>query len=62
MNKFIKHGSLQDQKIIDTLHQSAKDYENGEILEVKDVLIDIINAITEFEAAEEKIAKRISRI
>lgn len=53
--KFFKNGELKDKKIVAALHKAAEDYENGEIAEVKDVLIDIINAITEFEDAEERI-------
>ena len=49
MSKFYRKGELQDKKIVEALEQAAKDYENGEILEVKGVLIEIINAITEFE-------------
>lgn len=47
--KFYKNGELKDKKIVAALRQAADDYENGEILEVKGVLIDIINAITDFE-------------
>lgn len=47
--RFFKKGELQDKQIIAALHQAAEDYENGEIIEVKDVLIEIINAITDFE-------------
>lgn len=54
MSKFFKKGELQDKKIAAALRQAADDYENGEILEVKNVLIDIINAITEFEQEYEK--------
>ena len=49
MSKFFKKGELQDKKIVAALHKAAEDYENGEIEEVKGVLIDIINAITDFE-------------
>lgn len=49
MSKFFKKGELQDKKIAAALRQAAEDYENGEIEEVKGVLIDIINAITDFE-------------
>jgi hypothetical protein len=54
MSKFFKKGELQDKKIAEALRQAAEDYENGEILEVKGVLIDIINAITEFEEKYEE--------
>ena len=49
MNRFFKKGELQDKKIVAALHQAAQDYENGELVEVKDLLIEIINAITDFE-------------
>lgn len=49
MSKFFKKGELQDKKIAAALRQAAEDYENGEIAEVKGVLIDIVNAITDFE-------------
>lgn len=49
MTKFFEKGNLQDKQIIAALHQAAEDYENGEIIEVKDMLIEIINAITDFE-------------
>lgn len=51
MSKFFKNGELQDEKIVAALHQAAEAYENGEIVETKCVLIDIINAITDFEAS-----------
>ena len=54
MSNFFKKGELQDEKIAAALRQAAEDYENGEILEVKGVLIDIINAITEFEQEYEE--------
>lgn len=53
MSKFFKKGELQDKKIVAALHQAAEDYANGEIIEVKDVLIEIINAITDFEQDQE---------
>ena len=52
--RFFKKGELLDQKIIDTLHQAAFDWENGEIAEVKDTLLDILAAIREFERKVEK--------
>lgn len=52
-NKFFKNGELQDKQIVKALYQAAEDYENGEIIETKDVLIEIINAITDFESEQE---------
>jgi len=52
--KFFKKGELQDQYIVEALHQAAFDWENGEIAEVKDTLLDIISAIRQFERKVEK--------
>ena len=42
-------GELNDAKIIATLKQAAKDYENGEILEVHGVLKEIVRAIDHYD-------------
>lgn len=52
-NKFIRNGELQDKKIIKALTQATKDYENGAILETRDLLLDICVAINEFEDLQE---------
>ena len=52
MSKYFKKGELQDEKIVAALRQAAEAYENGEIIETKGVLIDIINAITDFENSQ----------
>lgn len=52
--RFFKKGELLDQKIISALNQAAQDWENGEISEVKDLLLDIISAIREFERRVDK--------
>lgn len=49
MSKFFKKGELQDKKIIAALKQAADDYENGEIAEVRDLLVEIVKAIDEFD-------------
>ena len=46
--KFFKNGELDDKKIITTLKRAADDYENGELIEVRDVLMEIVEAIDEF--------------
>lgn len=53
MSKFFGNGELQDAEIVEALRKAAEDYENGEIVEVKDVLIDIIIAINHFESEYE---------
>ena len=47
--RFIKNGELKDKKIMEALLQATKDYENGAIAEARDTLVDIVNAIDEFE-------------
>ena len=47
-NPFIRHGELEDEKIMMALRQAVNDYENGEIAEVHDLLIDIVEAIEKF--------------
>lgn len=50
---FYENGNLEDEKIIVALHQAAEDYKNGELMEVRDLLLDIVNAIDAFEKSEE---------
>ena len=49
-NKFFAKGELKDDKIITALKRAANDYENGEIAEVHDLLLEIAAAIEEWEA------------
>lgn len=41
-------GELNDTEIIKALRQAADDYEDGEVSEVHDLLIEITNAIESF--------------
>lgn len=50
---FYKNGKLKDKKIESALRQAADDYENGELIEVRDLLQDIVDAINEFESDKE---------
>ena len=47
--RFIRNGQLQDDKISAALQQASKDYRNGEIAEVRDLLLEIVAAIDEWE-------------
>ena len=51
---FIKHGELQDIKIINALKEAVRDYEDGAISEVRDLLVDIADAIDEWEDLHEE--------
>ena len=46
--KFIKNWELDDTKIVTVLRKAADDYENGELIEVRDTLLEIIDAIDKF--------------
>ena len=46
--RFFKNGELQDEMIISALKIAANDYECGELIEVGDTLLEIVNAIDEF--------------
>lgn len=50
MAKFIKNGELNDEKITDALRKAAAEYENGALIEVRDLLLEIVDAIDEFDA------------
>lgn len=51
-NPFIKNHELLDNKIVQALRKAADDYENGELLEVADVLAEIRYAIIQFSEDE----------
>ena len=51
--RFFKNGELQDKKIEAALRKAADDYENGELIEVRDSLLEIVSAIDEFVNSEE---------
>lgn len=51
--RFFKNGELEDKKIMEALCKSVDWYDYGAIAEVKDLLVDIVNAIDEFERSME---------
>lgn len=46
--RFIEYGKLKDIEILNALKEAVYDYEDGAILEVRDVLVDIVKAIDEW--------------
>lgn len=48
-SKFYADGELKDEKVIEALTQAKEMYENGEIVETKEVLTEIVKAIELFE-------------
>lgn len=51
--RFFKNGELEDKKIMEALRRAVDWYDDGAIAEVKDLLVDIVNAIDEFESSME---------
>ena len=49
MMDYIINGELQDEEIIAALKQAIEDYENGDLDSVQSTLIDIVDAINQFE-------------
>lgn len=50
MNYHNKNGTLRDKKIAEDIRKAAIMYENGEIIEVRDLLSEIISAIDDFDS------------
>lgn len=46
--RFYKKGKLEDKKIEMALRGAADSYANGELIEVRDLLSEIVSAIDEF--------------
>ena len=46
--RFIKNGELLDAEILKALKSAVADYEDGAIIEARNILVDIINAIDKF--------------
>ncbi len=51
--RYIKNGELQDERILASLEAAKKEYKDGEIIEARDRLLEIIAAIDEFETESE---------
>ncbi len=50
---FYKNGKLKDKEIESALRKVADDYANGELIEVRDLLQDIVDDIDEFLSDQE---------
>lgn len=46
--RYIKNGDLQDDEIIASIYMAANEYENGEVMEARDRMLEIIAAIDEY--------------
>lgn len=49
---YIIRGELQDERIMAAIFLAKQEYENGEIIEARDRLLEIVAALDEFIDAE----------
>ena len=49
INQAYRRNNMDDKKQVQLLENAIKAYENGEIIEAKDMAIEFINNITDFE-------------
>ena len=49
MSDFLKNGCLQDEAILKALDEAKELYEDGAIIECRDILAEIITAVDDFE-------------
>ena len=54
-NPFYSHGNLKDKNIVRMLRKAADWYEGGDIVEVKEALAQIYDAIAEWEMDQEEL-------
>lgn len=47
--KLFENGALNDELVLSTIDQARRDYGNGAIIEARDALLDVINAIDDFD-------------
>ena len=50
--RYIKNGELQDERIITAIHLAEMEFKNGELIEARDRLEEVIAAIDEFTDAQ----------
>lgn len=65
MNRYFKNQHLKDKQIVQALRQTSQDYENGEISEVSDTLMEILDAIKMWETTgdqEQQLANKYETI
>ena len=47
--KLFENGALNDELVLSTIDQARRDYADGAIIEARDALLDVINAIDDFD-------------
>lgn len=50
--RFLKNGKLRDKEIEAALRDAADNYANGELMEVKETLLEIVDAIEEWAESD----------
>ena len=51
MSKYLNNdGTLKDKEVITDIRKAADMYENGELIESQSILLEIANAISDFDS------------
>lgn len=51
MSKYLNNdGTLKDKEVVADIRKAADMYENGELIEAQSILMEIANAISDFDA------------
>lgn len=51
MSKYLNNdGTLKDKEVVADIRKAADMYENGELIETQSILVEIANAINDFDA------------
>ena len=54
MSKYLNNdGTLKDKEVVADIRKAADMYENGELIETRDMLLEIINAIDDFDVEKQ---------
>lgn len=46
--KLFENGSLNDEAVLSSIDRARKDYEDGAIIEARDTLLEVVNAVDDF--------------
>ena len=51
MSKYLNNdGTLKDKEVVVDIRKAADMYENGELIEAQSILVEIVNAIDDFDS------------
>ena len=54
MSKYLNNDdTLKDKEVVADIRKAADMYENGELIEAQSILVEIVNAIDDFDAEKQ---------